>query len=132
MTTDNELSDLLNLALVGLKQFEEHGGFRDIPVEDVKKDYERKSNTVKAFLQDKCSINLQAPDYVTLLERYMKNIRSIVNKEERRPLNSNVPGVKLKEVGIDKDRLRTGGTREYYYIGIKLHSELRGRNQAIL
>ena len=83
LTTDNELSDLLNLALVGLKQLEKHGGFRDIPVEDVKKDYERKSNTVKAFLQDKCSINLQAPDYVTLLERYMKNIRSIVNKEEK-------------------------------------------------
>ena len=131
MTPDNELSGLLNLALVGLKQLEKHGGFRDIPVEDVKKDYERKSNTVKAFLQDKCSINLQAPDYVTLLERYMKNIRSSKQRRER-PLNSNVPGVKLKEVGIDKDRLRTGGTREYYYIGIKLHSELRGRNQAIL
>ena len=64
LTTNEELSGLLNLALVGLKQLEKDGGFRDIPVEDVR-DYERKSNTVKAFLQDICSIDFQAPDYVT-------------------------------------------------------------------
>jgi hypothetical protein len=40
--------------------------------------------------------------------------------------------MKLKEVGIEKERLRSGGTREYYYIGIKLHSGLRGQNQALL
>ena len=51
LTTPEELSGLLNLALVGLKQLEKDGGFRDIPVEDVKRDYERKSNTVKAFLR---------------------------------------------------------------------------------
>jgi phage/plasmid-associated DNA primase len=61
----DELSGVLNLALVGLRQLEKEGGFRDIAVEDVKRDYERKSNTVKAFLQDMCSIDLQAPDYIT-------------------------------------------------------------------
>jgi len=64
LTTDNELSGLLNLALVGLKQLEKHGSFRDISIEDVKRDYERKSNIVKAFLQDMCRID-QAPDYST-------------------------------------------------------------------
>lgn len=64
LTTDNELSGLLNLALVGLKQLEKNGSSRDISVEDVKIDYERKSNIVKTFLQDKCSID-QAPDYIT-------------------------------------------------------------------
>ena len=52
LTTDNELSGLLNLALVGLKQLEKDWSFRDISVEDVKRDYERKSNIVKAFLQE--------------------------------------------------------------------------------
>ena len=64
LTTDNELSGLLNLALVGLKQLEKHGSFRDISIEDVKRDYEQKSNIVKAFLQDMCRID-QAPDYST-------------------------------------------------------------------
>jgi phage/plasmid-associated DNA primase len=64
ITTNDELSGLLNLVLVGLRQLEKDGGFRDIPVEDIKKDYERKSNTVNAFLQHEYSINLQTPDYV--------------------------------------------------------------------
>ncbi|HEY7570290.1 MAG TPA: hypothetical protein VH796_02875 [Nitrososphaeraceae archaeon] len=49
ITTNDELSGLLNLVLVGLRQLEKDGGFRDIPVEDIKKDYERKSNTVMHF-----------------------------------------------------------------------------------
>lgn len=56
---------ILNLALLGLKQLEKDGGFRDVPVEDVKRDYERKSSTVKAFLQDRCIIDLQVPDFIT-------------------------------------------------------------------
>jgi putative DNA primase/helicase len=82
LTTDNELSGLLNLALVGLKQLEKHGSFRDISIEDVKRDYERKSNIVKAFLQDKCSID-QAQTTLLHHERYMKNIRITANKEKK-------------------------------------------------
>lgn len=59
----------------------------------------------------------------------MKNIRSIVRE---RPLDANVLGVKLKEAGIEKERFRTGGTREYYYMGIRLRSDLRGQNQALI
>jgi hypothetical protein len=52
-------------------------------------------------------------------------------QRRERPLDANILGVKL-EAGIEKERLRTGGTREYYYTGIKLRSELRGQNQALL
>jgi hypothetical protein len=51
---------------------------------------------------------------------------------KERPLDANILGMKLKEVGIEKERLRSGGTREYYYCGIKLLSDLRGQNQALL
>jgi hypothetical protein len=47
----------------------------------------------------------------------MTNIRSTADKEKERPLDVNILGVKLKETGIEKERVRTGGTREYYYIG---------------
>jgi phage/plasmid-associated DNA primase len=82
LTTDNELSGLLNLALVGLKQLEKDWSFRDISVEDVKRDYERKSNIVKAFLQDKCSID-KVQTTVLHQERYMKIIRITANKEKK-------------------------------------------------
>jgi hypothetical protein len=38
--------------------------------------------------------------------------------------------MELKEAGIEKERIRARGTREYYYTGIRLRSELRGQNQA--
>jgi len=82
LTTDNELSGLLNLTLVGLKQLEKDWSFRDISVEDVKRDYERKSNIVKAFLQDKCSIN-KVQTTVLHQERDMKIIRITANKEKK-------------------------------------------------
>ena len=132
LTTNDELSGLLNLALVGLQQLEKDGGFRDVPVEDVKRDYERKSNTVKAFLQDKCSIDLQAPDYITPSAEVYEEYQEYCKQRRERPLDVNVLGTKLKETGIEKERMRTGGTREYYYCGVKLLSDLRGQNQALL
>lgn len=47
-------------------------------------------------------------------------------------MEANVLGAKLKDAWIEKEKIRTGGIREYYYIGIKLHSDLRGQNQALL
>ena len=44
----------------------------------------------------------------------------------------NVFGSKLKEYGIEKDRIRSHGDREYHYFGIKLRSDLRGLNQSLL
>lgn len=132
LTTPEELSGLLNLALVGLKKLEKDGGFRDIPVEDVKRDYERKSYTVKAFLQDKCSIDLQALDYVTPSGKLYEKYQVYCKQRRERPLDANILGVKLKEAGIERERLRTGGTREYYYTGIRLRSEIRGQNQPLL
>lgn len=132
LTTNDELSGLLNLALVGLRQLEKEGGFRDIAVEDVKRDYERKSNTVKAFLQDMCSIDLQAPDYITSSGKVYEEYEEYCKQRKERPLDANVLGAKLKEIGIERQRSRNHGIREYYYCGIKLRSDLRGQNQALL
>ena len=132
LTTPKELFGLLNLALVGLKQLEKDGSFRDIPVEDVKRDYERKSNTVKAFLEDRCIIDLQAPDYFTPSGNVYEEYQDYCKLRKERPLDANILGMKLRETGIERERLRTGGTREYYYCGIKLLSDLRGQNQSLL
>jgi phage/plasmid-associated DNA primase len=101
-------------------------------VEDVKKDYERKSNTVKAFLEDMCIMDLQAPDYFTPSAKVYEEYQEYCKQRKERPLDANILGMKLREAGIERERFRTGGTREYHYIGIKLRSELRGQNQALL
>ena len=43
----------------------------------------------------------------------------------------NVFGSKLKERGIENDRIRSRGDREYHYFGIQLKSNLRGQNQSL-
>ena len=132
LTTPAELSGLLNLALIALRQLEKERGFRDIPVEEVKRDYERKSNTVKAFLVDMCRIDLGAPDYLGRTGELYDEYKKYCRQRKERPLDANIFGMELKKEGIEKDRLRDHGPREYYYLGVQLLSYLRGQNQSLL
>ena len=130
LTTSNELSGLLNLALIALRQLKKDGGFRDISVERVRKEYEYNANTVQAFLNDRCVIDLTS-DY-SIPTVYLYNEYENFCQEKRvRPLEMNVFGSKLKERGIEKDRIRSRGDREYHYFGIQLKSNLRGQNQSL-
>ena len=132
LTTSQELSGLLNLAIIGIRQLEREGGFRDIPVEEVKKDYERKSNTVKAFLVDMCRIDLGAPDFIIYTSELYEEYKKYCGRRKERPLDANIFGIELKKEGIEKERLRGHGQREYYYIGIQLLSHIRGQNQSLV
>ena len=131
MTTSDELSGLLNLALIALRQLKKDGGFRDISVEKVRKEYEYNANTVKAFLDDKCVIDLMAPDYIIPTVQLYSDYWNFWQEKRMRPLEMNVFGSKLKEYGIERDRIRSHGGREYDYIGIQLKSNLRGQNQSL-
>jgi phage/plasmid-associated DNA primase len=62
LTTQEELSGLLNLALVALRKLRIDGGFRDISVERIRQRYEENANTIKAFLDQECVIDLSAPE----------------------------------------------------------------------
>ncbi|MGB7635587.1 MAG: phage/plasmid primase, P4 family [Nitrososphaeraceae archaeon] len=132
LTTSDELSGLLNLALISLRQLRKDGGFKEISVEKVRKEYEYNANTVKAFLEEKCVIDLTSPEYSTPTV-YFYNVYEIYCKaKQTRPLEMNVFGSKLKEYGIEKERIRSHGDREYHYFGVKLRSDLRGQNQSLL
>jgi P4 family phage/plasmid primase-like protien len=131
LTTPEELSGLLNLALIALKQLHKDGGFKDVSVEKIRKTYDENSNTVIAFLDDKCVVDLTAPEYYTLTTNIYNEYLIFCKEKHQRPLEINVFGKKLAEQGIERERIRYyGGEREYCYIGIRLRSELRGQNQA--
>jgi putative DNA primase/helicase len=132
LTKPNELSGLLNLALIALRQLRKDGGFRDISVEKVRKEYEYNANTVKAFLDDRYVIDLTLADYVIPTVYLYNEYENFCQEKRVRPLEMNVFGSKLKEYGIEKDRIRSRGDREYYYFGIKLRSDSRGLNQSLL
>ena len=133
LTTPEELSGLLNLALIALKQLHKNGGFKDVAVEKIRKEYEENSNTVKAFLENKCVVDLTAPEYYTLTTNVYNEYLLACKEKSEKPLEMNMFGKELAKQGIEKQRIRNrAGDREYYYIGVKLRSELMGQNQTSL
>ena len=119
LTTQDELSGLLNLGLIALRQLKKDGGFRDISVERVRKEYEHNANTVKAFLDDKCVIDLTS-DYSVPTVYLYNEYENFCQEKRVRPLEMNTFGSKLKEYGIERDCKRNHGDREYYYLGVML------------
>jgi P4 family phage/plasmid primase-like protien len=131
LTTPDELSGLLNLALIALRQLRKDGGFKDISVEKIRKEYEYNANTIKAFLEEKCVVDLASPEYSTPTVYLYNEYENFCQVKGARPLDMNVFGSKLKEYGIEKDRIRSHGDREYHYFGVKLISDLRRQNQSL-
>jgi P4 family phage/plasmid primase-like protien len=131
LTTLDELSGLLNLALIALRQLRKDGGFKDISVEKIRKEYEYNANTIKAFLEERCVVDLASPEYSTPTVYLYNEYENFCQAKSARPVEMNVFGAKLKEYGIEKDRIRSHGDREYHYFGVKLISDLQGPNQSL-
>jgi putative DNA primase/helicase len=131
LTTPEELSGLLNLALIALKQLRLDGGFGDVSVKRIRQQYEENANTVKAFLDAKCVVDLTEPEYYTLTTNVYNEYLIFCKERKERPLEMNVFGKRLAEQGVDNQRIRYCGKREYCYIGIKLCSDLKGQNQQL-
>jgi putative DNA primase/helicase len=131
LTTPEELSGLLNLALIALRQLRKDNGFKDVSVEKVRKEYEEKSNTVKAFLDAKCTIDLDAPEYYTLTTDLYNEYVIFCREKREKALDMSVFGKKLAEFDIEKQKRSYYGQRDYYYIGVKLLSDLRGKNETL-
>jgi putative DNA primase/helicase len=76
LTTDAELSGILNLALVALKRLREAGRFSsNMTTQQTKLKYIRMSNSLKAFLEESCRCSADIEQQITKLEfqqRYHK------------------------------------------------------------
>lgn len=57
LTTPEELSGLLNLALTGLHGLIRNGGFHNKTIDQVKQEYEENTSDVNAFLIQECIVN---------------------------------------------------------------------------
>jgi P4 family phage/plasmid primase-like protien len=120
ITTSGELSGLLNLAIIGLRQLMRDGEFRLVKIEEVKQIYEEKSNNVKAFLDKRCDIDLEAPEYCTATVVLYSEYQRFCSQSREQAMDNTIFGKRLNALGIERRRLRDAGDREYYYLGVKL------------
>ncbi|HJT47614.1 MAG TPA: phage/plasmid primase, P4 family [Nitrososphaeraceae archaeon] len=133
LTVPEELSGLLNLALIALRKLRNDNGFKDISVEKIRKKYEEKSNTVKAFLDSNCIIDISDPlcDVLTT-DMYAAYCKFCKDNNER-SVDISVFGKQLAQFGIERKQIKRQGDKSYYYIGAKLRYDFRaaGNNGGI-
>jgi P4 family phage/plasmid primase-like protien len=125
LTTPEELSGLLKLALIALRKLRNDNGFKDISVEKVRKKYEEKSNTVKAFLDSDCKIDISDSlcDVLTT-DMYAAYCKFCKDNNER-SVDMSVFGKQLAQFGIERKQMKRNGDKSYYYIGVKLKYDFR-------
>jgi putative DNA primase/helicase len=123
LTTEEEMSGLLNLALIGLRQLTKDGRFRNVPEdwEEAKAVYEEHSSsrTIEKFIEDCRVRSSNLDEYVIFRDLYWAYV-SYCKQNRKREEFDNVFGAKLKSMGFEKVRLRIKqGEREYCIVGIK-------------
>lgn len=130
LTTEQELSGLLNLAIVGLRKLQKEQGFDDESVEKIKQLYETNSNSVIAFVNSNvCSVDLSKPDHDTKTTILYQAYEQYCHTQNQRPLDVYAFGGILAELGIVKKKKMVKGERDYYYLGVKLNVETYTKNQ---
>ncbi len=121
LTTQDELSGLLNLAIIALKQLIKDNGFAYIDdIKTVTKGYILNANTVAKFLEEKCIITGKDEDYEICRDLWGVYLE-FCKKGGHHCKSDNIFGMELS----DKRRRRIKGEREYCYIGIKLKDETK-------
>jgi putative DNA primase/helicase len=131
LTVPEELSGLLNLALIALRKLRNDNGFKDISVEKIRKKYEEKSNTVKAFLDSNCIIDISDPlcDVLTT-DMYAAYCKFCKDNNER-SVDMSVFGKQLAQFGIERKQIKRQGDKSYYYIGAKLRYDFRAADSEV-
>jgi hypothetical protein len=118
--------------LIGLNQLVKKGGFHDVDIEEIRRDYEMHTNDVNAFLHEECIVDITNPYYSTLAtDAYAAYVNFCV-KRNTRPINMNPFGKKLADKGIYNQRHKEHGQSDHYYDGMILRRKITGEDQTTL
>lgn len=124
LTTQDELSGLLNLALFALKQLIRDNGFAYIDdIKTVTKDYTSDADSITKFLEEKCAITGKDEDYKICRDLWSAYF-NFCKQNNLHCKAFNVFGMELSDK-ITKRRIRIKGELEHCYIGIKLKDETK-------
>jgi putative DNA primase/helicase len=123
ITTTEEQSGLLNLALIFLRQLIHDNEFSEADdIGTVQQDYELNSNTVMSFVNEICEITKNEDDDIICRDLYDEYTR-YCKTNKIAAIRDNVFGSELTLLHIKRYRRRIDSSLEYVYSGIKLKSE---------
>jgi P4 family phage/plasmid primase-like protien len=123
LTTDKEMSGLLNLALIALKQLIKDNGFIHIDdIAKIEKDYTLNSNNVERFVRERCKITGNDEDFIICRDLWDFYF-SFCKQNSLHYKDDNVFGMELRGLGVARRQIRINHEREYCYIGIRENAE---------
>ena len=134
LTTPQELSGWLNLGLKYLPVLLREG-FAQEPIDQVKKEYERKADHVSRYIQNYCVIDPSRKDFYTPSDRLYDHYLRVCENDSIKPLEKNVFGSRLVEHSVlhKRKRVRKGeGGMQYVYEPIRLKHELQQEQSGLL
>jgi putative DNA primase/helicase len=137
LKTLENLSGLLNLALVGIKLLE-RDGFENIPIEVIRAEYERRSMSLSTFIDTQCVINFSKKEYFipkgdfydSYLKYYKDNPGIDINEDGL--LSPEKVEVELANYNVFEKRITIDKKKRDCYYGIITLEEANRRNQQVL
>jgi len=131
LTDPNELSGFLNLALEGLKRLLKEGRFTLAPsVEEIREDYIRKSDPIKAFCMD--MIVQDAESWVSKQKLYSA-FTEYCRKMKLPPVTQKTFFQNIyQHITVIESRQKINGKRERVFKGIKLATDFKDEHQKTL
>ena len=121
LTVEKELSGLLNLAIIALKQLVKDNGFTHFDdVHSIQKEYNQNASAIEEFLNSQCHIDVTNRDSHTICRDLYLSYVVHCKHSNKPPVSYSAFGSYLIAMGIKKERRTVNGIREYVYIGISL------------
>jgi P4 family phage/plasmid primase-like protien len=121
LTTEEELSGLLNLAIIALKQLIKDNGFIHVDnVYSVQKEYNQNASAIDDFLNSQCQIDVTDRDNCTICRDLYHSYILYCKYSNKLPVSDNIFGSHLIAKGVKKERRTVNRIREYCYIGLSM------------
>jgi P4 family phage/plasmid primase-like protien len=120
ISTDKELSGLLNWALIGLQRLLDNNRFStSTTTEDVRRNWKRQSSSMSAFLMDKIETRYEKGVYITIAD-FEKAYLNYCQEHKIKPENKKSIMFKINELGASDSVKKIGGVNKKVYNWIRL------------
>lgn len=120
LTTPEELSGLLNVALGGLKRLKAEHGFEHTDIDEIKEMYREGASKIRDFITEQCILDTENPELTIATYDLHDSYATFCKSRGSSFLDNTRFGAELKARGVERKLKRRKGIREYVYEGIDL------------
>lgn len=120
LTTEEELSGLLNFALRGLKKLRDERGFQDVDLQEIRRQYELGASRIKPFIEEECILQPGNENLWIESAKLREAFKRYCSERGSKYIDESNFGEQLKALGVIHKQKRIGRERPRCEFGISL------------